>query len=129
MKRLFLTCVIIVAIPLSSHADLDVNTRFQLLTKEIRCVVCQNQSIADSEAPLAGDLRMKVKTMLNEGKSNAQIKDYLVARYGEFILFKPRLKASTWLLWFFPFIALIVLTGVILRFSRRTESDTSKIGS
>lgn len=112
--RFFLTFLLTLSLPLTAIASetqtaTNLSERYQTLTKEIRCVVCQNQNIADSEAPLASDLRLKVKKMLNEGKSEAQIKDYLVARYGEFILFKPRLQMTTWLLWFFPFIALMVL--------------------
>lgn len=80
--------------------------RFHALTSEIRCVVCQNQNIADSNAPLANDLREKVYRMVMENKSNDEIKNYLVKRYGEFILLNPRLSEKTALLWFFPLIAM-----------------------
>lgn len=77
--------------------------RFQALIKEIRCVVCQNQNIADSNAPLANDLRDKIYHMMIEGKSDQDIKLYLVDRYGEFILLNPRLTKLTLVLWLFPF--------------------------
>lgn len=76
--------------------------RFNSLTKEIRCVVCQNQNIADSEAPLAQDLRDKISQMVKEKKSNEIIKNFLVKRYGEFILLQPLFNKSTILLWIFP---------------------------
>src|SRR5438477_3151938 len=79
--------------------------RFQSLTQEIRCVVCQSQSIADSNAPLAKDLRNKVYEMVLEKKSNEEIKNYLAKRYGEFILLRPRLNKLTVALWVFPVLA------------------------
>lgn len=101
---------------------LDANTfssavdqqRFTNLTKEIRCVVCQNQSIADSNAPLANDLRAKVYEMILENKSDADIKDYLVKRYGEFILLRPRITPTTLVLWAFPFLGLTSAIGFLL---------------
>ena len=80
--------------------------QFARLTSEIRCVVCQNQSIADSNAPLAKDLRGKVYLMVNEKKSDAEIKNYLTERYSEFILLKPKLNKFTVVLWIFPLLAL-----------------------
>lgn len=82
-------------------------SRFNNLTQNIRCVVCQNQNIADSAAPLANDLREKVYRMVVEQKSDQEIEQYLVKRYGEFILLKPRLSATTVLLWGFPLFGLL----------------------
>ena len=76
------------------------------LSRELRCMVCQNQSIDDSEAPLARDLRLLVRERIAAGDSNAQVLDFLVARYGEFVLLKPRLEAHTLLLWLLPPLAL-----------------------
>src|SRR5580698_2603059 len=76
------------------------------LSRELRCMVCQNQSIDDSEAPLARDLRLLVRERIAAGDSNAQVLDFLVARYGEFVLLKPRLSPHTWLLWFLTPLAL-----------------------
>ncbi len=81
--------------------------RFQQLTKEIRCIVCQNQSLAESSAPLANDLRYKIYRMIVTQQSTSDIENYLVKRYGEFILLRPRLQANTWILWYFPFAAIL----------------------
>lgn len=85
--------------------------RFQHLTGELRCPKCQNQTIADSNAPLAQDLRQRVYDMIREGRSDAEITDFMVARYGDFITYRPSLKPVTWVLWFGP---LILLTGIAL---------------
>jgi cytochrome c-type biogenesis protein CcmH len=77
------------------------------LSRELRCMVCQNQSIDDSEAPLARDLRLLVRERIAAGDSDAQVLDFLVARYGEFVLLKPRLSPHTWLLWLVPPLALV----------------------
>lgn len=90
----------------SFSSDRDRATFYQL-THEIRCVVCQNQSIAESNAPLANDLRRKVHEQLSQGKSEREIKQYLVERYGDSILFSPPFNAKTALLWLFPFLLLV----------------------
>jgi cytochrome c-type biogenesis protein CcmH len=84
--------------------------QYQRLLEELRCLVCQNQSLADSHADLAQDLRDEVYSMLGEGKTNDEIREFMVARYGDFVLYKPPIKSSTTLLWFGPFI-LIFLAG------------------
>ena len=83
--------------------------RFRALSAELRCVMCQNQSLADSNAQIAEDLRRQVLDLMREGKSDEEIKEYLVARYSDFVLYNPPVKPSTWLLWFGP--ALILLGG------------------
>ena len=83
--------------------------RFHALVSELRCVMCQNQSLADSNAQIAIDLRREVLTLMRDGKSDAQVKDYLVARYGEFVLYRPQVESTTWVLWFGP--ALLLLAG------------------
>ena len=93
--------------------------RFQLLTHEIRCVVCQGQSIADSNAPLANDLREKIYHMMLEKKSDKNIKAYLVKRYGEFILLKPQLNQFTLILWLFPCIALLASAWILHRIRKK----------
>jgi len=87
----------------------SVENTYNKLIKEIRCMVCQNQNIAESEAPLAVDLRKKIKTMLNEGKSELFIKNYLSERYSDFILYDPPMKIRNIILWFGPFIFLLFL--------------------
>ena len=100
------------------------------LSRELRCMVCQNQSIDDSEAPLARDLRLLVRERIAAGDSDAQVLDFLVARYGEFVLLKPRLEGHTLLLWFLPPFALII-GGLALTFyaSRRTRWVAGEDGS
>lgn len=83
--------------------------RFHDLVAELRCVMCQNQSLADSNAQIAHDLRREVLELMRQGKSDAQIEDFLVERYGEFVLYRPRVESKTWLLWFGP--ALVLLAG------------------
>jgi cytochrome c-type biogenesis protein CcmH len=89
-------------------SDTAKEERARDLSRELRCMVCQNQSIDDSEAPLARDLRLLVRERIAAGDSNAQVIDFLVARYGEFVLLKPRLNSHTWLLWFLTPLALSV---------------------
>lgn len=102
--------------------------RYQQLTKELRCPKCQNQDIADSNAPIAADLRREIFRMLGEGQSNRQIVDFMVDRYGDFVRYKPALDARTWLLWFGPGILLVGGLGVlalIVRRRRAGEHDTA----
>ncbi|MBS0319027.1 MAG: cytochrome c-type biogenesis protein CcmH [Proteobacteria bacterium] len=88
--------------------DDALRARLAHLETELRCLVCQNQTLADSNAPLAEDLRREVRELASAGKSDDQIRDYLVARYGEFVLYKPRVRPLTWALWFGPFVLLAV---------------------
>lgn len=85
--------------------------RFQQLTRELRCLVCQNENLADSHAPLAKDLRLQVFEQMQTGKTDAQIKDWLTDRYSDFVLYDPPLRGGTVLLWFGPL--LVLLTGAI----------------
>lgn len=85
--------------------------RFRALTEQLRCVMCQNQSLADSNAMIAQDLRLEVLHLMRDGNSDAQIKTFLVERYTDFVLYRPELKPRTWLLWFGP--GLLLLGGAI----------------
>ena len=85
--------------------------RFRALTEQLRCVMCQNQSLADSNAMIAQDLRLEVLQLMRDGNSDARIKTFLVERYTDFVLYKPELKPHTWLLWFGP--GLLLLGGAI----------------
>jgi cytochrome c-type biogenesis protein CcmH len=89
------------------------------LSRELRCMVCQNQSIDDSEAPLARDLRLLVRERIAAGDSDAEVLDFLVARYGEFVLLKPRLSPHTWLLWLVPPLALVGGGFALWTYNRR----------
>ena len=102
----------------SAWADAALEARLKNLDEELRCLVCQNQTLADSSAPLAEDLRREVRELALQGKSDAEIKQYLVARYGDFVLYKPPVKPTTWLLWFGPFAFLLggaLIWFVVLR--------------
>ncbi len=107
--------------------DPRLETRYQRLIEELRCLVCQNQSLADSNADLAEDLRGEVYTMLLAGKNDRQIIDFLVNRYGDFVLYRPPLKTTTVLLWFGPFIALAlgVFALWLLTRSRRPQAPAA----
>jgi cytochrome c-type biogenesis protein CcmH len=99
-------------------------SRARDLSRELRCMVCQNQSIDDSEAPLARDLRLLVRERIAAGDSDAQVIDFLVARYGEFVLLKPRLNPHTWLLWLLPPLALAGGGFALWRQGRRRAKAT-----
>lgn len=100
--------------------DPAIEARVMSLSTELRCLVCQNQTIADSNAPLAVDLRNQVRDQVRAGRSDAQIVDYLVARYGDFVLYRPPLKLTTVLLWAGPFLLLVGgLAGLIVTLRRR----------
>src|SRR5580700_12038900 len=108
-------------------ADPGNEARARNLSRELRCMVCQNQSIDDSEAPLARDLRLLVRERIAAGDSDAQVMDFLVARYGEFVLLKPRLNSHTWLLWFLTPLALAIGgTALWIQGRRRAPSDAEQ---
>lgn len=96
--------------------------RARALSAQLRCLVCQNQSIDDSDAPLAKDLRTLVREQLVQGKTDPEIMEFVVARYGEFVLLKPRLTAGTILLWATPFAVLLVAGAALLLRRRRSVS-------
>lgn len=89
-------------LPFKDHAE---ELRFQTLAKQLRCLVCQNESLSDSGAPLAADLRRDVFEQMRAGKSDDEIKSWLTARYSDFVLYDPPLRGGTWLLWFGPLLA------------------------
>lgn len=103
----------------ASDAVLDL--RMKKLETELRCLVCQNQTLADSNADLAGDLRREVRSLAQAGKSDDEIKTYLVARYGDFVLYNPPIKANTLLLWGGPFALLVGGAGMWWVILRRRE--------
>ena len=96
-------------------ADPVLEKRVMALAEELRCLVCQNQTLADSNAPLAEDLRNQLREKMREGKSDAEVVDFLVERYGDFVLYRPPLKLTTALLWFGPLLLLAAGFGVLLR--------------
>lgn len=105
----------------NSPADPVLEARVQRISAELRCLVCQNQTIADSNADLAVDLRRQVRLMLQQGQSEQQIIDFMTARYGDFVLYRPPVKSTTALLWFGP-AALLVLGVAVLLITLRRRS-------
>jgi cytochrome c-type biogenesis protein CcmH len=106
--------------------DPALEARARDLSRELRCMVCQNQSIDDSEAPLARDIRILVRERLAKGDSDQQVIDYLVARYGEFVLLKPRLEWSTAILWGLPPVALFMGALALIIMARRQKTAPSE---
>ena len=107
---------------LDDHGQIEdpaLQARFESITKELRCLVCQNESIADSNVELASDLRRQVREMLVAGKSDDAIFEFMTDRYGEFVRFSPPVERKTLLIWGAPFIALVLGTGIIIRIVRR----------
>jgi cytochrome c-type biogenesis protein CcmH len=103
-------------------ADPALEQRARDLGREIRCVVCQSQSVADSDADIAQELRVLIREQIAAGKSDQEIRDYLVARYGDFVLFDPPFKASTYVLWIGPFAILVLAAiGVVFFFRHRAQ--------
>ncbi|HYR37357.1 MAG TPA: cytochrome c-type biogenesis protein [Burkholderiales bacterium] len=105
----------------ASAQDPALERRVTNLAHELRCLVCQNQTIADSNAPLAVDLRNQIREQLAAGKSERDVVDFMVARYGDFVLYRPPLKASTVLLWVGPFASLIAGFYLLISFLRRRQ--------
>ena len=131
MKR-FVAIALSIALVTIVHAAVDPlpfkdraeELRFQNLTKQLRCLVCQNESLNDSSAPLAADLRRDVFEQMQAGKSDAEIKLWLTARYSDFVLYDPPLRGGTWLLWFGPFVLLIAAVAALLRYLHRRRART-----
>ena len=109
--------------PVSSPAEAllspQAQARWDHIASELRCLVCQNESLASSNAELAVDLRREVRGLIEKGQSDADIRTFLVSRYGDFVLYRPEVKPVTWLLWFGPFALLLLALGVALRLMRR----------
>jgi len=106
-----------------ASADAALEPRLNRLAAELRCLVCQNQSLADSHAELAIDLKNQVRAMMRAGKSDDEIKTYLTERYGDFVLYRPPMRATTWLLWAGPFVLLVGCGLVLVRVLRRRQAS------
>lgn len=109
--------------------DPEMQARYETIISEVRCLQCQNQSIKDSNVALAADLRREIRRMLTEGKTDAEIYDFLVARYGEFALYRPRMSGKTLVLWLAPVLllaggALIMLRVIRRRMTLPIDNDT-----
>jgi cytochrome c-type biogenesis protein CcmH len=120
-----------VGVPAAAHADAPMSTavqaRWDHIAAELRCLVCQNESLASSNAELAVDLRREVRSLIEQGRSDADIRSFLVSRYGDFVLYKPEVKPVTWLLWFGPFVLLLAALAVALRLMRRSPATPAPL--
>ena len=126
MKRLLLAILLIPCLAAAEEAkplaeNQQAEARLKGLALELRCLVCQNQTLADSSAPLAEDLRREVREMIAKNMTDQEIIDFLVARYGDFVLYRPPLKATTMLLWLGPFL-LLVVGGITLAVALRRRA-------
>jgi cytochrome c-type biogenesis protein CcmH len=116
----------IAVVPDEILSDAALEARARALSKELRCMVCQNQSIDDSDAPLARDLRILVRERLQAGESDRQVIDFLVARYGEFVLLRPRFSWHTALLWLAPAAMLLIAACGLPVFARRRQANSDR---
>ena len=118
MRALIVICTVALALPAfaidsgKAFEDPELQARYEKIIAEVRCLKCQNQTIKDSNAFLAADLRREIRNMIEEGKTDEEIADFLVARYGEFALYKPRFRGKTLILWIAP--GLLLLGGAVV---------------
>ncbi len=127
MRKLLVLCLLVISLPL--HAAIEayefkspqMEADYTKLIHELRCLVCQNQNLSGSNAELAKDLRQQTHEMLSEGKSPDQVVQYMTDRYGDFVLYRPRLKAGTLLLWFGPFVLLVLVLWLVIRVMRKKQ--------
>ena len=131
---LMLACLTAIGVDSGEEfADPTLQARYEHLIHDLRCLVCQNESIADSNAPLAADLRREVREMLGAGKQDAEILRFMTERYGDFVLFRPPFVARTWVLWLAPILLLLAGAGIATRIVRqrhrlaRADSDDSDL--
>ncbi len=116
---IILTCGLALAIePGDAFEDPEMQARYEKISSEVRCLVCQNQTIRDSNAFLATDLKREIRRLMEEGKTDAEVYDFLVARYGDFVLYRPRKSGKTLVLWIAPFLFIAVGGVVALRVVR-----------
>ncbi len=108
------------ASPMAEDSVLE--ARLVHISQEIRCLVCQNESLSSSRAELADDLRREVRDLIRTNKSDQEIKDFLVSRYGDFVLYRPEVKPLTWVLWFGPFVVLLIAVIFMLVYLRQRRA-------
>lgn len=106
--------------------EAEIERRLQKLSQELRCLQCQNQTLADSPAGLAEDLRREIRVQMRAGKSDEEIVAFLTARYGDFILYRPRVTPATYLLWFGPFVILLIGLFVLFRYIRQRRDSIAE---
>jgi len=126
VNRAFIFCV--AALAFSAYGqETDLDKRVMDVASELRCLVCQNQTLADSNAELAVDLRNSIREQLSGGASERQVLDFMVARYGDFVLYRPPLKGATLLLWFGPFLLLVLGAFVLIRRLRSKRPEEQQL--
>lgn len=132
MKSFFLVIASIFVLQLSYANDAapladDPVTEQRLISisEEMRCLVCQNESLAGSRSDLANNLRREIRTLIKEGKSDEQIRSFMVERYGDFVLYRPPVKPITWLLWIGPFVILLIGIGFLFSYLRRRNANVA----
>ena len=122
-------CWIVMATPLRAKEaaplaeDPAVEARLVEISQELRCLVCQNESLASSRAELADDLRREVRDLIRDEKTDEEIKAFLVSRYGDFVLYRPEVKPLTWVLWFGPFLLLLLGVWALIRYVRQRRDQ------
>ncbi|MFP8965909.1 cytochrome c-type biogenesis protein [Pokkaliibacter sp. CJK22405] len=108
LSLLLFSAIAHAAIDAQQFADPALQARYQQLIHELRCPKCQNQNIGDSDAPIASDLRQEVSSLLKDGKTDDEVRDYMESRYGDFVLYRPKVESKTWVLWYGPFAILLM---------------------
>jgi cytochrome c-type biogenesis protein CcmH len=134
ITNLLRTCLLAVLLAFAGNAlaidaedafdDPVLQGRYEKINRELRCLVCQNQTIADSNATLAQDLRREVRDMIAAGQTDDQIRDFMIERYGDFVLYRPRMTAGNFLLWAAPVLLLVIGAFVLARIVRRRAQET-----
>jgi len=134
ITNLLRTCLLAVLLAFGGNAlaidaedafdDPVLQGRYEKINRELRCLVCQNQTIADSNATLAQDLRREVRDMIAAGQTDDQIRDFMIERYGDFVLYRPRMNAGNFLLWAAPVLLLVIGAFVLVRVVRRRAQET-----
>lgn len=134
MKKLFLAaiCILSLSVAIANEAapladDPVTEQRLISISEEMRCLVCQNESLAGSRSDLANDLRREIRTLIKEGKSDDQIRSFMVERYGDFVLYRPPVKPVTWLLWIGPFVILLMGIAGLLTYLRRRNNSVPNV--
>ena len=134
MKKLLILILLLANVTFAGDAkpladDPVIEARLKAMSSELRCLVCQNTTLADSTAPLAEDLRKEIRVLMHEGKSDQEVVDYLVARYGDFVRYRPPVNNETALLWFGPFLILLIGGFVLFRVLKKhaASGDASDI--
>jgi cytochrome c-type biogenesis protein CcmH len=127
MKKSFASLILLFSIPFfaaaQSNNEAELDERVRVLAQQLRCLVCQNETLADSQAMLADDLKRQIREQMKAGKSDQEILAYLTARYGDFVLYRPPVKPTTYLLWFGPFLLLAAGLFVLILYIRRRRDQ------